>query len=171
MTKIDGPMTAWLKDVALKAGPRTLLLLQGYPYSGFAAFTADGAVSIPEHLPPPAEDGWKLYWDLRVFNGETEWHGWRTGDGVWLYRKARLKEWPAENRTDYRRDYYLWGSDEPQDRGAWHLFREDRGAEVWIPKTAGDFTAPPRLHMQLRHDFDPKSGIAGIVDSMVVGLK
>jgi hypothetical protein len=169
MTRIEGRFADWLAGVARQARSCALLLLQGYPYTGFAAFDETGKVTLPAEFPQPDEDKWKLYWDIRIFDRETEWHAWRAGSGVWFFRAANWRHWPSHDEAAYQRDYAIWGTQRRVTDG-WRCFSEDRGAAVWIPGSAGDFQEFPRLRVRLRPDYEDDTGIAGIVDAMIVGF-
>lgn len=163
---VEEPFAAWLGARAADTGPSAYLLLQGYPYTGFALFE-NGELRIPAVPGTVTGTEWNLYSDVRLFDGEQEWHCWRAG-GRWRFRHARKTDW-----TGIERVYVLWGNDKGSEQtGLFRLDSEDRGAKVYLPASAvANISAPAGLRMLLRVEYEENTGIAGITDAMIVGFE
>ena len=167
--RIAGDPGEWLKQVRLKvAGPgEAYLLLQGSPYTGLACVHEDGLGLPPEH--PAVANGfdaeWDIFWDLRLFGAQGEYHAWRQ-DGGWHCRFA-----PKEQHNSVERDYPLWGrNDEGPNATDWDCYHETRGARIFVPSKLTSGLRFARMRILQVIDFD-ESGMAGVVDAMILGIK
>ena len=153
----------WLRQAAKAVGEgRASLLLQGYPYTCFARIIESGSLE----LPPPFREcppNWDLFWDVRVFGPKGEWHAWRDGAGRWWDRRYEAKE--SEN--EIHRRYVLWGTAVEVTSDVWSCCYEERGAEVWVPFEATGHRLPLRLKLKLLIDYEPETGMAGVVDAVM----
>jgi hypothetical protein len=88
----------------------------------------------------------------------------RFGAGEW---KARFLP-KASDELSIDRQYVLWGRGWTA-HGEWACYSEANGARVWIPTR---FAGPDEICLRVREiiDFDPVSGLAGIVDAMICGF-
>jgi CRISPR-associated protein (TIGR03984 family) len=152
-------MEEWLSGFLEKqAMKQATVLFQGYPYTGFARL-AGGQLSLPNGAGDVLFDK-DLYWDIRMFGPEGEWHLWRKdAKGGWGDRFRAANAWQGA----IERDYVLWGKRDDAEEG-WSCLSEARGATVWVPGGAGDHLA---LRMKLEVEPDPETGMAGIVDAMI----
>lgn len=169
------PMTnQWLLDHAHEAGDEPVLLVQGHPATGFARM-AGGKLDF--HLEPDVHEvgielPWRLYFDVRIFGERGEWHCWRVQGAHWRGRFAGRdeNEWQVKPGKAFSRSYALWGEQFKRE-GDWVRWSEKRGAVVWTPaRYDKDDQQPFRLEVRQRVEFDQETGIAGVVDAMILGF-
>jgi hypothetical protein len=145
---------------------RPIVLLQGYPYTGFARFDADKGLCLPLQdisLQKP------LYWDIRIFSPEGEWHLWkRNAKGEWGKRFAPANEW----RFHIERIHRLWGGSAPQKEGDWFRYQETNGARVYLPVEIRNpaLKVHARIQRDLRGSEGERTNLAGIVDAMICAI-
>ena len=178
MTKVEGPILEWIETAGAAAGP--FVLLQGYPYTGFAVVRDGKLILPPATRRAPEALNWETFWDVRVF-GSGERHAWRYGhDWYWRPRTA------DELKNEPFREYALWGTrlQAPAADDEWRCLSEENGAALWIPPEfplfeegqKGQF--PLRLKVKLFVGRDETvgtdgvhgTGLAGIVDSALCSL-
>ena len=153
---------AWLLQIA--PSEPAYVLLQGYPFTGFAIWSA-GGLELPVGFAAPTAADWKLYWDVRVFDGAQEWHCWRA-QGKWRFRHARRRDWLPPNSME--RTYALWG-EKSETAGLFRTDTEDRDIEVWLPEAAVQgIAAPAGLRTLLRIEYEESTGLTGITDTMLL---
>lgn len=142
------------------------LFIQGYPFTTFARLDNGQIVLPPADLFDPAKlVAWRFFFDVRLFNENGEVHFWNDGRGNWTRRIAKRDDWKDHH---IERNYVLWGTRIEPKTGGWALLSEDRGAEVWVPDHFTGADLPIRLKMHLRVGRDEDTGLAGIVDSMIL---
>ena len=165
MPEIDMPED-WEKAVSDVGDGEVYLLLQGYPMTGFASVTKDRRLSLPSDLLHQVLD-WNLFWDVRMFGQQAEWHAWRNNVGAWNDRLAKPGAWPGA----IERSYVLWGNTVSRAQGGWACCHEQRGAEVWVPEQVARNGLPVRLRVLHRVEYEPHTGLAGITDAMICGFE
>ena len=156
--------TEWLKEAATLLGGESMALLQGFPYSGFGALSAEGELSIPGQFGPPDFDH---SWDLRIFRDSREIHAWRTGPDGWGWRLADPGKW-KHKITSHQ---ILWGSSLSPQEDDWRLLSESRGAKVWLPPPVKQDGPELALSIIEHVEPEPSTGLAGIVDAMIAGIR
>jgi CRISPR-associated protein (TIGR03984 family) len=118
------------------------------------------------HWPPNIRPDWSRVFDLRLFGEQGEWHVWPYWDHPWQSRLLRLQD-----NKDFLTEYHaLWGTQARSVAGAWVTLIEDRGATLWLPVTIRNNDLPLRLKLAQIVGYDPKSGLAGIVDAALIAL-
>jgi len=152
------------------SGGRALLLVQGYPFTGFLLLDEHDAMRLPpaQGLSMSAFSDWGLFWDLRLFGPEGEWHLWREDDGKWSGRLAKTTDPSWHDRIE--RTDVLWGlpdCEKEADGVTWTRYSEARGAAVWIPFENRARKLPARLRIWQRIGYQEGSGLAGVVDAML----
>lgn len=163
----EGMRSAVFNARALAAGSPVSahFLLQGYPFTGFGRLTPD-SIELPARAADQSGPDWSMYWDLRIFGKEGEWHAWRTGKNGWLARFLERSD-KSLNRT-----YQVWGEWSSKDSlPAWDCYFETRGTRVWIPSELSRQSPHMGVVMALIKNTDEASGIVGIVDSMILDLE
>ena len=140
-------------------------LLQGYPMTCFARVTEKELELPPVPEWRVAEPAWHLFWDVRVFGSKGECHFWRDKRGRWkeLFR-SRTEGHAIE------RNFALWGTRAEKAEGDWTRCWEQNGAEIWAPPGINCSNPPLRLKVREIVGYQKDTGVAGIVDMMIVGF-
>ena len=151
-----------LSDVT--ANGAAWVLLQEPGFIGFGLVQSDKIC-----WPPDVQPDWARVSDLRLFGEDGEWHVWPYWDGTWQSRRLELQK-----LTDTLTERHaLWGTQVELGPPPWIKLVEDRGAEIWLPLTELGLIEedlPLRLELKQVIDYDDKSGLAGIVDAVLVAL-
>ena len=140
------------------------ILLQEPGFIGFGLVQSDKI-----YWPPDVQPDWARVSDLRLFGEDGEWHVWPHWDGTWQSRRLELQK-----LTDTLTEHHaLWGNQVELGPSPWVKLVEDRGAEIWLPLAELGLIKkdlPLRLELKQVIDYDGKSGLAGIVDAVLVAL-
>lgn len=138
------------------------VLLQGYPYTGFARIDTKWGLRLPLKDVSLRKD---LYWDVRMFSPQGEWHLWKkNARGEWGKRFAAPNTWNIIERL-----HRLWGASVPLRDGEWFRYQEANGATIYLPEEIRN----PALKVHLRVERDvrgkdeKRTNLAGIVDAMI----
>lgn len=160
----DQTLLALKRDVA-SSGREAWLFWQDPTFIGFAKVLDDRVDIQPEG---PAGLEFALLRDFRLFGDAGEWHVWRTGQGRYAGRLRPAA--PSPDFPCFDESHYLWGTavcSETETVSGWTCVTEDRGMRIWLPwSPAGN--VPPALKVRQFIDRDPDTGLAGIVDAMLM---
>jgi CRISPR-associated protein (TIGR03984 family) len=166
------PTFVALRSKAADPGSEAWLFWQAPTFIGFAKVPSGASESPkwqPEALSANSLD-FTLVEDFRLFGPKGEWHFWRTASGS-LKGRFRANSGQA-GEDEYDETYLLWGAVVDKEASGKHpgwscLTEERRGMRIWLPrKQVGSLPAK----VSVRHfiNRDPKSSLAGIVDSMIL---
>jgi hypothetical protein len=168
VAEMEQRIAAAVRDLG---APEPAVLVQGPPVTRLGP-----ASDMKNWLPPHAS--WEDMEDIRIFNDTGEWHAWNLGGGVWSDRM-----WTAtkETRPTTRPNptFPLWGTrttDGPAPPG-WTEVGEANGARVWVPDggLSPEFgkkpDAVPVLEAIEIIDYEPSTGLAGVVDCVLRRVK
>ncbi|MBZ5726956.1 MAG: hypothetical protein LAP87_18415 [Acidobacteriia bacterium] len=162
--------TTRVAELPDKLGGRLYALIAGYPATFFAR-VEPGGFELP---PDPKLDAfrgrgfaldWSLFYDIRVWGENGEWHAWR--DDEWFDRTRMFED--LKDTLDYR-DYPILGRHDVREDHGWILRSERRGPQVWVPAewpkrdVAGK---RPVLVVQPIIAAHPDTGLYGVVDSVI----
>ena len=122
--------TTRVAELPDKLGGRLYALIAGYPATFFAR-VEPGGFELP---PDPKLDAfrgrgfaldWSLFYDIRVWGENGEWHAWR--DDEWFDRTRMFED--LKDTLDYR-DYPILGRHDVREDHGWILRSERRGPQV-----------------------------------------
>ena len=127
---------------------------------GFARFS--GTLELPPDRQNVFLDR-DLYWDIRLFGDLGEVHLWRkNSSGEWGERFA-----PKQGEGWRDRQSVMWSQADPD--GDWTRLSETRGVDFCVPGTFSK-SKEVALKTKVKVGRDEGTGLAGIVDVMIVGI-
>jgi CRISPR-associated protein (TIGR03984 family) len=160
------------------------LFVQGYSFTGFIRFM-DGKATMPPPVPGQANPAvfedidWDTQFDLRAFSGAGEYHAWSMTPGTW---GGRFQSQEALSGKDWKRKQTILAGKLVETKDGWDRLQEANGIDYWIPGIPMNWTPRPgakdtdptpaaALCIAERIGFEPKNGLAGVVDAAILKIQ